>query len=421
LAKGALEQLTVRVIGEVSELSDRSGYKAVYFTLTDESSALACLMWRSAYAQCGLKLTKGMLVEAVGSFTVYAAKGRMNFSIKALRQAGEGDLRVKVAELARRLEAEGLMDPARKLSVPELPRTVAVVTSPRGKAVHDVLRTLRRRFPLAEALVFGVTVEGKDAPSALSGALRAAQESHADVVLLVRGGGSYEDLMPFNDELVARTVAASRIPVVTGIGHEPDNTLADMVASHRSSTPTAAAEYVVPDAAELEARLRAMGTTLRTQVGGRLAHMRLNVAAFRSRPLFCDDGVLTDAAAQGLEQAALRLSRALPSSLASSSALAVLLAERLRFAAGQLTAAHAAQLGVLAGKLEALSPLAVLARGYSVAFGADGHVVDSVEKTAPGDAVIVRLADGMLDCVVSGVRPGDADRIAAGADRMERT
>jgi len=181
----------------------------------------------------------------------------LQFVVRQLEPAGEGRLRMQVAELARRLEAEGLMSPERKRRIPSHPSRIAVVTSPRGKAVHDVLRTLRRRYPLAEVLVAGVAVEGDGAPSEIVEGLRVAAAAQPDVVLLVRGGGSYEDLMPFNAESVARAVVASPVPVVTGIGHEPDTSIADMVADLRASTPTAAAESVAPSVEELERCFRA--------------------------------------------------------------------------------------------------------------------------------------------------------------------
>ncbi|HEY5276575.1 MAG TPA: exodeoxyribonuclease VII large subunit, partial [Coriobacteriia bacterium] len=246
LAKRTLEAVPLRVMGEVSELTDRSGYKAIYFTLTDGSSVMPCLMWRDAFELAGVQVREGMLVEVSGALTVYPPKGRMQFQVRSLQAAGEGALRMQVAALARRLEAEGLMRPERRRSLPEHPDRIALVTSPRGKAVHDVIRTLRRRYPIAELLIAGVTVEGAGAADAIVQGLHAAGASGADVVILARGGGSYEDLMPFNDETVVRAIAECPVPVVTGIGHEPDTSLADMVADLRASTPTAAAEAVAP-------------------------------------------------------------------------------------------------------------------------------------------------------------------------------
>ncbi|HSK47955.1 MAG TPA: exodeoxyribonuclease VII large subunit, partial [Coriobacteriia bacterium] len=174
LARQALEGVRVRVIGEVSEFNDKPGYKAAYFTVCDRSAAMSCLMWRDVYEASGVPLRCGMQVELTGYFSAYAAKGRMQFVVRRLEPAGEGRLRMQVAEIARRLELEGLMLPERKRSLPRYPERIAVVTSPRGKAVHDVIRTLRRRYPLAEVLVAGVAVEGELAPSAIIDGLHAA-------------------------------------------------------------------------------------------------------------------------------------------------------------------------------------------------------------------------------------------------------
>ena len=260
--KRNLESLSFHVMGEVSELSNKPGYKAVYFTLHDDGAAMPCLMWRNVYDRCDVELRAGLLVEVSGFFTAYVPKGRMNFSVRSMKLAGEGDLRTRVAALAKKLQREGLMEPSRKRNLPSLPTRIAVVTSPRGKAVHDCLRTLRRRFPLAEVLVCGVAVEGASAPQELCHGLQVAQDSGADVILLVRGGGSYEDLMPVNVEGLARAVAASRVPVVSGIGHEPDNSIVDMVSDRRCSTPTAAAEAVAPSVVELAETIDAQGVRL---------------------------------------------------------------------------------------------------------------------------------------------------------------
>ena len=246
LAKGALEGVVVRLVGEVSETSSKRGYKAVYFTVKDADAALPCMMWMGRYKASGVDLAVGQLVELTGRFTLYAAKGRMNFDVFSIELAGEGRLRAQVAALARKLEAEGLMDPARKLPIPQFPLTIGIVTSPRGDAVHDMLRTLRNRFPVARVFVAGVQVEGAQAAASIVEGMRCLYRAGVEVMLVGRGGGSYEDMMPFNDEALARAIAACPIPVVTGIGHEPDTFIADMVADRRASTPTYAAMAVTP-------------------------------------------------------------------------------------------------------------------------------------------------------------------------------
>ena len=219
LAKNALESCTVTLVGEVSEVSVKPGYKAAYFTVKDTAASMPCMMWMNRFRSEGIDLRVGQLVQLTGRFTVYAPKGRMNFDVFSLSAAGEGDLRQRVADLARRLSAEGLMEASRKRALPGMPRTIGLVTSPHGAAVHDVLRTLRRRWPLSNILLAGVMVEGVNAPAEIVEGLRVVVEAGAEVVLLVRGGGSFEDLMPFNDERLARTIARCPVPVVTGIGH----------------------------------------------------------------------------------------------------------------------------------------------------------------------------------------------------------
>jgi len=400
LAKGALEQVSATIVGEVSEVSDKPGYKAVYFTISDKNAALPCLMWRNVFDRYDVALRQGLLVEVSGAFSLYAAKGRMNFNALSIRLAGEGDLRLKVAQLARKLDAEGLMDAARKRAVPPMPRRVAVVTSPRGKAVHDVLRTLRRRFPMAEVLIAGVPVEGDAAPGALITGIDAAVQAAADVILLVRGGGSYEDLMPFNDEALARAIAASPVPVITGIGHEPDNTIADMVGDFRASTPTAAAEKAVPSAAELSMRLAGAGRAMDAALVNAVAHLSQRVDALRTRAIFSNPLFLLSGYLQALEQTAFRLHRSLPEALVQDRRLLEGLSARMRRVGAGVLEPYRANMRLAAAQLDSLSPLAILARGYAAAYDEEGRVVGSVDTVDYGRPLRVRVSDGFYGCTV---------------------
>ena len=423
LAKGALEGVTVRLVGEVSEVSNKPGYKAVYFTVKDQRAALPCMMWNNRFQASGVRLAVGQLVELTGRFTLYAPKGRMNFDVFSIALAGEGNLRMQVANLARKLEAEGLMAPARKRPVPAYPALVGLVTSPRGAAVHDVLRTLRRRFPLARVLVAGVAVEG----------MRAVVRAGAEVVLVVRGGGSFEDLMPFNDEGLARMIAKCPVPVVTGIGHEPDTSIADMVADLRASTPTAAAEAVSPARESLGRLFEARSSSLRASMSRALDRAGAEVRRCATRPLFCDAQLLYATEAQMLDLASDRLFRALPANLARDEAsvarqrerLACALPasldrsrtrleherERLASCGGALVPRFGQQAALAAARLHDLSPLAVLGRGYAIARTEDGAVVKSVEAAPPGTAVDVAVADGVLACRVEQARRVDTEII----------
>lgn len=419
LVKQALESLTVTVCGEVSELSDKPGYKAVYFTLSDKGAAMSCLMWHDAYRVQELRLKTGMLVEVSGRFSVWAAKGRMNFTVRRLRLAGEGDLRLKVARLAEKLRREGLMEAARKRTLPSLPQRIAVVTSPRGKAVHDCLRTLKRRFPLAEVLVCGVTVEGQSAASEIIRGLGAARDAAPDVILLVRGGGSYEDLMPFNDEQLARCIARCSVPVVTGIGHEPDNSIADMVADLRCSTPTAAAEAVTSSVEEIRAQADGLAMRLGTALQARLRSASVYIETIASRPVFADAGELVGMRGLMVDSMARRLTHAIPDALQKDVARCSAYEMRIRrmgatiLDAGAVQSARLeeslvragtdaygrrlAQLALIDSRLCDLSPLAVLSRGYAIVYGSDGRrVIDSVEDVQVGEGIQVRVQDGMI-------------------------
>ncbi len=428
LAKRALEQLSLRVVGEVSECTVKPGYKAVYFTVRDEYAVLPCLMWRDAFDACGLDLRPGMLVEASGSFTAYAPKGRMQFQVRSLNPAGEGVLRLQVAALARRLEAEGLMATERKRPLPAFPRKIGLVTSPRGKAVHDVIRTLCRRYPVAELVIAGVQVEGEGSVAAIVRGLQTvADHPGVDVVILGRGGGSYEDLMPFNAEEIARAIAACPVPVVTGIGHEPDDSIADMVADYRASTPTAAAESVAPARDEIAERLdaaaRLLGRALAHSVRERAHHLRL----LAQRPVFRDTACLLSARMQSLDFTAEALNRALPESLRLSQDALARMRDAMGRSASHLLDPHAARVDasrtrlsaggmrflergerswdLCAARLEDLSPLGILQRGYAVCYDETGsRVVRSIEDVRSGDRVRVRLASGSLGCLVEDAR-----------------
>jgi exodeoxyribonuclease VII large subunit len=427
LARGALEGLALlRVIGEVSELTDKPGYKAVYFTLGDGSSVMSCLLWRDAYAASGVQLRAGMLVEVSGSLTVYPPKGRLQFQVRSLAPAGEGVLRMQVAALARRLEAEGLMRPERKRELPAYPERVGLVTSPRGKAVHDVIRTLRRRYPGAELVIAGVAVEGADAAAGICSGIAAAQDAGVDVLIVARGGGSYEDLMPFNTEQVARAIASCAMPVVTGIGHEPDTTIADMVADRRASTPTAAAETVACAFTELESHVGHLARRLGRGLQHVVQAASHRVGRLGDRPVFHDPEALVAVSAQQLDAAAEALGRALPDRLARDGVRVEATAaglrragttlgrgERERLAAGLSALRRLGpgfvvraeeRFGMEAARLEDLSPLAILARGYAVCYDESGtRVVRSAQELEPGDRVRVKLGQGSAGCTVDSV------------------
>lgn len=457
LVKGTLKGIRLTIIGEVSEVSAKRGYKAVYFTVKDRSAALSCLMWNNVYQSCGLQLEVGQQVEISGFFSLYAARGTMNFDVRRISLAGEGKLRMEVARRARKLEAEGLMDPARKRPLPKYPSVVGVVTSPHGDAVHDILRTLRRRWPLARVVLAGVQVEGAQAPACLIEGLACVARSDAELVILGRGGGSYENLMPFNDEELARAIAACPIPVVTGIGHEPDNFIADMVADVRASTPTWAATAAVPDVSEVREVLAGRLLSASASIGRALDAAASGVRRLADRPVLLDAESLFAQEAMGIDHLAARLERALPAGIETrrmlleslsgrlsralpgavlqrGSEVSLLSArlrrslsraasneqtaaqrqrERLSTVGGALVPRYRQEMGLRAARLNDLSPLAVLGRGYAIARDGAGSVVKSVDQAGAGDPLEVSVSDGVLECRVEGSR-----RIAMGTVPM---
>lgn len=290
-------------------MNDKPGYKAVYFTVKDEKASLPCMMWMNRYQASGVALSVGALVELTGRFSLYAAKGRMNFDVFSVSLAGEGQLRLQVANLARELEAMGLMDPARKRPLPAYPETIGLVTSPRGAAVHDVLRTLRRRYPLARILFAGVPVEGPGAADGCVDGLAKVVFAGAEVVLLVRGGGSFEDLMPFNDRRLARTIAACPVPVVTGIGMSrtpPSPTWWPTCGPRPQRRPPR--PWRRPRARSPLAS-RGLGAAMGHAEGRRLDGLSLAVERLASLPLFREPTRLFDAEALALDDLSDRLGR----------------------------------------------------------------------------------------------------------------
>jgi exodeoxyribonuclease VII large subunit len=368
----ALQDVTVT--GEISNLS-RPASGHIYFTLKDANSSLKCVMWKTSAARLRLPLQDGMAVEVHGRIGIYEVSGQYQLYADQIKPVGEGALFQEFLRLKAMLEAEGLFDPGRKRPIPELPRKIGIVTSATGAALRDMLNTLRRRLPLVEVILAPAPVQGVEAPPALVNALAALDRQQPDVILIARGGGSIEDLWAFNDEHVVRAVAASKTPVISGVGHETDFTLCDFAADLRAPTPTAAAELATQiTLLDLAAYVR--------DAESRLTSLTLNL-------LSAQRGDLSTLAA----------------SLRYSSPERRLRSERQRaddFARRALSALHhrtrlqSARVDGMARRLEALSPLAVLARGYAVVTRKnDGSVISHV---AEADAEMrVRVSDGEFE------------------------
>lgn len=396
----------VAVGGELTGFT-RAASGHCYFGLKDadgQAASLRCAMFRRAAAMLDFAPADGALVELRGRVAVYEPRGELQFVVEAMRRAGAGTLYEQFLKLRARLAAEGLFDESVKRPLPALPRRIGVVTSTAGAALHDVLTALARRAPQVQVVVYPSPVQGAEAPPALVNALRIANaRAEVDLLLLVRGGGSLEDLWAFNDERLVRAVAASPLPVVCGVGHETDVTLCDLAADLRAPTPTAAAELAAPSRqtllqhlASLERRL-AMRTEQRLQaLGQRLDRIaqrlcRPSDALARQRRLL-DLLAQRAAAAPGrrLELQRQRLAH---------------LAQRQQRARAELLRRHAARLDGLQARLQALDPRHVLARGYAWLDDGAGGAVTSVQALQPGAQVRAVLADGSADLQVLGVRP----------------
>ena len=379
----ALQDLYVR--GELSNYKIYpSGHH--YFTLKDPEGVLRCVMFRSSAAHLRFRPENGMKVIVRGRITAFVRDGQYQLYCDAVTPEGAGDLAVAFEQLKARLYQEGLFDASHKKPLPPFPQRIAIITSGSGAAVHDMLRILRRRYPICKVIVLPVRVQGVEAAPEIVGAIRYANRWRvADLIITGRGGGSMEDLWAFNDERVARAIYESELPVISAVGHEPDVTISDFVADVRASTPSNAAEIAVPDAVELAA-----------QLSGARAHMlqvlRQSLQLRRQTlQTFSESRILRNPAAAVQDK---RMELDLLHRKLTGLAQADLARRRQQFAA-------------LAASLDALSPLKVLGRGYSVAQDTTGQLLRSIEQTEVGQAITVTLGDGSLDCTVDGIRKGE--------------
>ncbi len=369
----------VRVQGEISNLS-RPASGHVYFTLKDANASLRCVMWKTSAARLTLPLRDGMEVEAHGRIGVYEAGGQYQLYADQIRPVGEGALYQEFLRLKAMLEADGLFDPERKRPIPELPKRIGIVTSATGAALRDMLDTLRRRLPLVEVILAPSPVQGIDAPPALVKALQSPILQSSDVIIIARGGGSIEDLWAFNDERVVRAVAASDAPVISGVGHETDFTLCDFAADLRAPTPTAAAELATQTTIQdLDATVSSLNSLILTYTTDNISSKRSSLLSLSAHLRYLSPERRVQSERQSVDE----LSRRAFSSLV----------HRIKL--------HSAHLHGTRNRLEALNPLAVLARGYAVVTRKeDGRMVSRVAQVKAGQAIQVRVADGRFDAEV---------------------
>jgi exodeoxyribonuclease VII large subunit len=407
ITQSLAERFSVVVVGGEIGSFTRAASGHCYFCLKDadgQAASLRCAMFRRAATMLDFTPADGALVELRGRVAVYEPRGELQFVVEAMRRAGAGTLYEQFLRLRERLAAEGLFDADLKRPLPALPRRIGVITSSAGAALHDVLTALARRAPQVEVVVYPSPVQGAEAPPSLVNALRIANErAEVDLLLLVRGGGSLEDLWAFNDERVVRAVATSGLPVVCGVGHETDVTLCDLAADLRAPTPTAAAELAAPSRDGLLQRLEALERSLLRCLDHRLQStaQRLDRLALRlARPsdVLARQRRLLDLLAQRAAAAPARrieLQRQRLDHLAPRPARA--LADLLR--------RQTARLDSLQARLQALDPHHVLARGYAWLDDGEGGAITSVHALLPGHEVRAVLADGTVDLRVLGVLP----------------
>jgi len=367
------------VEGEVSNFS-RASSGHCYFTLKDAGSQIGCVMWRNVARLQDYLPTDGDLVLAHGRVGVYEAGGRYQLYVDQFQPAGMGNLYLEFERLKAQLEAEGLFAPERKRPLPCFPRRIGLVTSPAAAALRDVINVLSRRYPLAEILLAPTLVQGDDAPSQIVAALEALNErDDVDVIIVARGGGSLEDLWAFNDERVTRAVAASRIPVICGVGHETDFSLADFAADVRAPTPSAAAELATPDRAELRTQVAVLSGALVAALQGTIEEHRWKLAEQTRALKHLSPAVQLAQARQRVDDLLGRAEAAVRHSLAL----------------------HRERLGGMSGRLAGVSPLGTLERGYAIVRHRETEaVVCSVAQVAPGDALGIRVADGEFEAEV---------------------
>lgn len=417
------------VEGEISNLSQpASGH--IYFSLKDQAAQVRCAMFRQKRLLLGFRPINGQRVLARARVSLYEGRGDFQLVVEHLEPAGEGALRLEFERLKRQLAAEGLFDPARKRPLPAFPRQVGLITSPSGAAVRDLISVFGRRFPALPLVIYPTKVQGEGAAAELGEMLALAnQRAECDVLILARGGGSLEDLMAFNDEALARAIRTSTIPVVTGIGHEIDFTIADLAADQRGATPSAAAELVSPSVPHLVHRLEGLrqrlgqaqtqhlaGLRRRWQAAER--HLRLlhPLAELERRQQRTDDleRRLREALLRRLQalerrrhQAWSRLLQGSPAQGLSGWRLRLTALEgRLRRAPSRLVALRREQLAGLAHALDALSPLGTLARGYAILRRQPGgEVIRDLEQVEVGDLVEARLMQGTLTARIEGIQP----------------
>ena len=378
----------VAVKGEISNYKMYpSGHH--YFTLKDEGGALKCVLFKGNALRLRFRPENGMQVIAMGKISVYPRDGAYQLYCSGLVLDGVGDLYTAFEQLKTKLAAQGLFDPAHKKPLPKLPGTIGIITSSAGAAVHDMLRILRKRYPLTKVVLLPVRVQGAEAPTEIAAAIQYANHYQlADLLIVGRGGGSIEDLWAFNDEMVAYAIYQSNIPVISAVGHEPDVTISDFVADLRAATPSNAAELAVPDQDALRQSLDGMSAAMATAMSRQIKAARQHLDVLSASPALKSPEGYLEQRRKSLE----------------------LLENRLYTAQNQQINCKKQRYIALAAKLDVMSPLKVLSRGYAMVQTEDKNIIRSVGHVAVGDSIEVTLADGAFSATVQDVKEKDYER-----------
>lgn len=379
LLEGDPNLTSIFVSGEISNFTNhyRSGH--FYFSLKDEKSVVKSVVFATYARRLRFLPRDGMKVIARGHIGVYEPTGQYQLYIEDLQPDGVGALNLAFEQLKEKLGAEGLFRADRKKPLPPFPTRIGVITSPTGAAVHDIVTILARRWPLAEVIFCPVLVQGEGAAPQMIDALKRMNRLRcADVIILGRGGGSLEDLWPFNEEALARAVAASKIPVISAVGHETDFTICDFVADLRAPTPSAAAELAVPDGTDWLSTIRSQEARIASLMRTKIGQLRQQVNSLSGSRVLRNPQELLAVQRMRIDGLTMRLSDCIKRRLADDGA----------------------RLAELSGRLHALSPLEVLSRGYGIACAADGRAISSVEQAQKGDKLSLRLQDGQIECLV---------------------
>jgi exodeoxyribonuclease VII large subunit len=397
-----IKDLLEEQVGEVSVAGEISNFRRqasghCYFTLKDEGSQIPCALFKGSAARLGLQPGDGVKVVAHGEVSVYEPRGAYQLIVRGLEPLGKGDLHQRFEELKKKLQAEGLFEESRKRPIPEFVERVGIITSPTGAAVRDVIHVLQRRCPRIALTVFGVKVQGEGAAEEVAEAIAEMGRRDFDVLLVVRGGGSLEDLWSFNEEIVARAVAASPVPVISGVGHETDFTICDFAADLRAPTPSAAAEMVSRPDADWQEEVESLGERLESGVRDVLKEKKRRIGELAGSYVFREPGKMVEMSAQRVDELAVQLQRGLGNAWRYRKQMAEVLLQRWGTLRPERRVRELSlRLQAAADRLRVLGPDETLRRGYTLVQSPDGKLVRNVAAAKKQSELVVRFSDGKL-------------------------